>query len=120
MQPRHAGARVGFPDDLVRGSAPEKTQRGRSFLFLALAALAASGIDGQPTIYVPENGLISLNVPLDPLRVGAWSTRTTHPFYMARWQKLLLGLGIGGSFGKPYRLKTKGGVVCRFANNEVL
>ena len=57
----------------------ESTTRGRSFLFFALAALAASGLGGQPVIYVPENGLISLNVPLDPLRViqklvGFWLT----------------------------------------------
>jgi len=40
--PWHVRARIGFPDDLVEGSAPEKTTRGRSFLFFALAALAAS------------------------------------------------------------------------------
>ena len=32
-------ARVGFPNNLVRDSEPEKTTRGRSFLFFALAAL---------------------------------------------------------------------------------
>src|SRR5260370_10084321 len=120
MQPRHARARVGFPDDLVRGSAPEKTQRGRSFLFLALAALAASGLDGHPTIYVPENGLISLNVPLDPLRVGAWITRTTHPFYMARWQELLDALGIAASVENPYRFKTKGEMLGASAEQGLL
>jgi hypothetical protein len=88
MEPRHVRARIGFPDDQVAGSEPEKTTRGRSFLFFALAALASSGL-ARPVIYVPENGLISLNVPLNPLRLGAWSTRTTHPFYMARWQELL-------------------------------
>jgi hypothetical protein len=107
MDPRHVRARVGFPDDLVDGSAPEKTTRGRSFLFLALATLAASGMP-SPTIYIPENGLISLNVPLDPLRLGAWSTRTTHPFYLTRWQEMLDGLGISAMISNPYRFKTKG------------
>lgn len=91
MEIRHVRAHVGFPNDLVIGSEAEKTTRGRSFLFLALAALAASGMT-DPDIYIPENGLISLNVPLDPLRLGAWSTRTTHPFYLAKWQELLSGL----------------------------
>ena len=27
--------------------------------------MAASGLDGRPVIHVPENGLISLNLPLD-------------------------------------------------------
>lgn len=120
MEPRHVRARIGFPDDLVRRSEPEKTTRGRSFLFFALAALAASGLDGKPTIYVPENGLISLNVPLDPLRVGAWSTRTTHPFYMARWQRLLDGLGIPAILTNPYRFKTKGEMLSGSANRELL
>jgi hypothetical protein len=120
ITPRHVRARIGFPDDLVRGSGPEKTTRGRSFLFFAMAALAASGLNGIPTIYVPENGLISLNVPLDPLRVGAWSTRTTHPFYMARWQELLAGLGIGGAVENPYRFMTKGEMLSACGNRALL
>jgi hypothetical protein len=59
-------------------------------------------------ILVPENGLISLNVPLDPLRLGSLSTRTTHPFYMARWNELLAGLGIPGRLESPYQFQTKG------------
>lgn len=120
MDPRHVRARIGFPDDLVRGSEPDKTTRGRSFLFFAMAALAASGLNGTPTIYVPENGLISLNVPLDPLRVGAWSTRTTHPFYMARWQELLSGLGIRATVENPYRFMTKGEMLSACGNKALL
>jgi hypothetical protein len=119
MGPRHVRARVGFPNDLVEGSGPEKTTRGRSFLFLALATLAASGLDA-PVIYVPENGLISLNVPLDPLRVGAWSTRTTHPFYLARCQELLDGLGIAATVENPYRFKTKGEMLSGSANKSLV
>ena len=83
--PRHVRANVSFDKNDLPGLGTETTTRGRSFIFLALAALAADAIEGRTPIYVPENGLISLNVPLDPLRLGAWSTRTTHPFYMARW-----------------------------------
>ena len=120
MDPRHVRARIGFPDDLVQGSEPEKTTRGRSFLFFALAVLAASALDDHTPIYVPENGLISLNVPLDPLRLGAWSTRTTHPFYMARWQELIHGLGIPARLENPYRFKTKGEMLAGCANNQFL
>jgi hypothetical protein len=108
MHPRHARARIGFPNHLIAGSEPEMTMRARSFLFFALGALAASSLNGSPAVYVPENGLISLNVPLDPLRLGAWSTRTTHPFYMARWQELLDRLHINAKIENPYRFKTKG------------
>jgi 7-cyano-7-deazaguanine synthase in queuosine biosynthesis len=117
MGPRHARANVRFDrNDFAHEMGDEPTTRGRSFLFLALAALAASGLDGTPVIYVPENGLISLNVPLDALRVGAWSTRTTHPFYMARWQELLDGLGIAARLDNPYRFKTKGEMLAECTN----
>jgi hypothetical protein len=117
MRPRYVRAHVGFEgNDFARETDTESTTRGRSFLFLALAVLAASGLDGQPTIYVPENGLISLNVPLDPLRVGALSTRTTHPFYMARWQELLAHLSITAILENPYRFRTKGEMLSCCAN----
>ena len=117
---RHVRARVGFPNNLVRDSEPEKTTRGRSFLFFALAALAASGFDRDKTVYVPENGLISLNVPLDPLRIGAWSTRTTHPFFLARWADLSHRLGLAITWQNPYRFQTKGEMLTACANKSFL
>jgi 7-cyano-7-deazaguanine synthase in queuosine biosynthesis len=115
--PRHVRARVGFDQtDFAREMDTESSTRGRSFLFFALAALAASGMAGRTTMYVPENGLISLNVPLDILRVGACSTRTTHPFYMARWQDLLDTLGIDAVVENPYRFATKGEMLMRCSN----
>ena len=60
------------------------------------------------SLFILPLPLISLNVPLDPLRIGAWSTRTTHPFYMARWQALFGQLGIAASLENPYRFRTKG------------
>ena len=117
LRPRHVRIRVGFDsNDFNHPMDTEPTTRGRSFLFFALAAVAASGLDGTPTIYVPENGLVSLNVPLDPLRVGAWSTRTTHPFYMARWQALLGQLDIPASLENSYRFNTKGEMLSNCGN----
>ena len=63
------------------------------------------------TLKVPENGLISVNVPLDPLRLGALSTRTTHPFYIARWNDVLTTLGVNVRIENPYWDKTKGEMV---------
>jgi hypothetical protein len=116
----HLRARVGFPTDVVAGSGVENSLRGRSFLFFALAALAADAIDDDVTIHVPENGLISLNVPLDPLRLGSLSTRTTHPFYMARWNELLERLGIRATLLNRYRHQTKGEMVAGCADQTLL
>jgi 7-cyano-7-deazaguanine synthase in queuosine biosynthesis len=104
----HVRARVGFPTDTVEQAAVEDTLRGRSFLFFALAVMAADAVGGDMVVHVPENGLISLNVPLDPLRLGALSTRTTHPFYMARFGDLLRGLELSVRLENPYAFMTKG------------
>lgn len=111
---------LNFPSHLISGIDNEDTTRGRSFLFFALAVFAGTGLDGSFTVEVPENGLIALNVPLDPLRLGSLSTRTTHPFYMARWNDLLIALGIDGRVRNPYWDKTKGEMVTACANPDVL
>jgi 7-cyano-7-deazaguanine synthase in queuosine biosynthesis len=121
IRARHVRANVRFDkNDFSHAMGNEFTTRGRSFLFFALAALAASGLGKNPSIFVPENGLISLNVPLDRLRIGAWSTRTTHPFYMARWQEILDALGIAARFENPYRFKTKGEMLTECKNQDVV
>ena len=100
--------RLGFDRNALDTGQTEDTQRGRSFLFYALASLAAASFGTRTTVNVPENGLIALNVPLDPLRFGALSTRTAHPHFMASMQRLLDGLGLQVSLNNPYRHRTKG------------
>lgn len=104
----------------IPGVKPEKTTRGRSFLFLAAGVFTGTGLDAPFTLRVPENGLIALNVPLDPLRLGAFSTRTTHPFYVARWNDLLNALGISGRIENPYWDNTKGEMIARCRNSSLL
>jgi 7-cyano-7-deazaguanine synthase in queuosine biosynthesis len=126
---RHYGARrvrrgkspIGFPKDIIPCCGNENTERSRSFLFLAVAALAASGLDIEDLpIFVPENGLISLNIPLDPLRLGSLSTRTTHPYFMSQFQRLLGGLGISTTLHNPYRHQTKGQMIQDCKNQTLL
>lgn len=111
---------MAFPKGLVTGSAGEKTTRGRSFLFFALGAFAGTALDGNFTLKCPENGLIAINVPLDPVRLGALSTRTTHPFYIARWNQALTALGIAGRIENPYWAHTKGEMVRECAEVALL
>ena len=90
----------------------ENSTRARSMVFFAFAALAASAIpspQNEPVeIIVPENGFISLNVPLGPGRLGSLSTKTTHPFYIAGVQALWDSVGISARLTLPYLNKTKG------------
>ncbi|MEO0484988.1 MAG: Qat anti-phage system QueC-like protein QatC [Pseudomonadota bacterium] len=109
-----------FGDGLIDGVESESTTRGRSFLFFSLGVAAGVGLEKEFVLRVPENGLIALNVPLDRLRLGALSTRTTHPFYMARWNELLDSLGIDGELVNPFWNKTKGEMADECANTDVL
>lgn len=111
---------MNFPANLIKNVGNEDTTRGRSFLFIALAVFVGTGLDGHFMVNVPENGLIALNVPLDPLRLGSLSTRTTHPFYMARWNELLGVLGVDGQINNPYWNKTKGEMVAACENPDLL
>jgi hypothetical protein len=117
---RSIRVRIGFDrNDLDTGEV-EDTQRGRSFLFFALASLAASALGRPTTINVPENGLIALNVPLDPLRFGALSTRTAHPHFIAGVNRLLQEIGIEATLLNRYRHRTKGEMVASCADREFL
>lgn len=80
-----------------------------------------------PRDYIPEGGndnntrsLIALNVPLDETRVGSFSTRTTHPFYLSLWNELLEGLGMNLSVKNPYWNRTKGEMAEECKNKAVL
>jgi hypothetical protein len=90
----------------------ETSSRGRSIVFigyavLVLTALQESGIKAFE-LFVPENGLISINPPLTMRRIGSLSTRTTHPYYFHLLGKLFNSLGIDVALINPYQYKTKG------------
>ena len=109
---------IRIPKDIIEGK--ERTQRGRSFLFFTLGTLFATREDTDTELYIPENGLISLNIPLTSSRVGSASTRTTHPFYMNRFQELLDNIGAKVTITNPYRFKTKGEMLIECQNHELL
>lgn len=111
---------MSFNRGLIQDVGSEDTTRGRSFLFFSLGIAAGTALGRDFVLKVPENGFIALNVPLDPLRLGALSTRTTHPFYMARWNDLLQALGVRGKVENPYWDKTKGEMVAQCANPTLL
>lgn len=98
----------------------ERTQRSRSLLFLGLGVLAASGLGADAVLRVPENGFISLNAPLTGTRLGSLSTRTTHPHTLSLFAKLLEGLGIPVTLQVPYRFMTKGEMLLRCRDQELL
>lgn len=126
-----AALRTGYPEEQTpflqlwlsppkgEGRASEITTRGRSILFLALGAAVADGL-GARRLVVPENGLISLNVPLTNSRLGSLSTRTTHPYLMSLFRDLLSTIGVELDVELPYRFHTKGEMLTGCANSSLL
>ncbi|RAP34403.1 hypothetical protein B1207_15810 [Legionella quinlivanii] len=109
-----------FPKNLFSDIKSENSTRGRSFLFFALGVFAGSGLKKTFDLRIPENGLIALNVPLDPTRLGSLSTRTTHSYYIHRWNELLQILNIPGKMFNPYWDKTKGEMTENCSNQDFL
>ena len=104
-----------WSNSVKHGGKSENSTRTRSIVFFAFALLASCGINcnsqGRKELFVPENGYISLNMPLDPLRTGSLSTKTTHPVYMKALQEIWNDVGITIDFVLPYKYKTKGEVL---------
>lgn len=103
----------------------EITMRTRSFNFLAFGvigayAIAAANNIQQVDLFVPENGLISLNPPLTPRRVGSLSTRTTHPYFLDTMQSIFDAVHIPVKIVNPYQFKTKGEMLSECLSQETL
>jgi len=90
----------------VRGV--ENSTRSRSLIFFSHAIAVASGMGHHVDLFIPENGVISLNIPLTLMQLGSLSTRTTHPYYMSLLQKLITDLGLDIKLMNPFQFKTKG------------
>lgn len=102
------------------GTGKEPTQRARSILFLGLGTLAAAALGPDTPLIIPENGFISLNVPLTSGRLGSLSTRTTHPYAISLFRSLLEGIGIGVPLELPYMFVTKGEMMDRATDPDVV
>lgn len=109
-----------IPKEMIVEGEEENTTRSRSFLFIAFAIFVASGTANIKELLIPENGLIAINVPMDSMRVGAHSTRTTHPFYLSCWNDLIFDLGFDFSMRNPFWNKTKGEMAAECLNKDLL
>jgi 7-cyano-7-deazaguanine synthase in queuosine biosynthesis len=97
-----------FPSDQAR----EETQRTRSFLFLALAALVARRTGRTEIVVIAENGQMAIHLPLSTARIGGFSTHTAHPEYVeavARSFGTLLQYPL--AIENPFLYQTKGEVI---------
>lgn len=85
----------------------EPSTRGRSIIFFGYGVAAAAAL-GLSEVIVPENGLIAINPPLTPRRLGSLSTRTTHPHLMEELNGILADVGLNVRLVNPFEGMTKG------------
>jgi 7-cyano-7-deazaguanine synthase in queuosine biosynthesis len=98
----------------------EGSSRCRSLVFMVLGIAVANSLGDNIDVNVPENGFISLNVPLTPTRLSSHSTRTTHPYYMSLFNKIIHSLGIKSTLINPYQFQTKGEMFLSCMNLDLL
>ncbi|MNC19386.1 7-cyano-7-deazaguanine synthase [compost metagenome] len=103
----------------------EPSQRARSIIFLAFGLAVATSLDryhrGETVpLYICENGFIAINPPLTMSRLGSLSTRTAHPEYLGRLQKILDAAGINVQIRNPYALMSKGEMLVECLNQNLL
>ncbi|MFC3229165.1 Qat anti-phage system QueC-like protein QatC [Marinibaculum pumilum] len=103
----------------------ERSQRARSIIFFAYGVLAATAMlryhaGKDVTLYVCENGFISINPPLTGSRLGSLSTRTTHPYYLTLLQELFDNAGLRVKLENPCQFLTKGEMIQQCADQPFL
>jgi hypothetical protein len=103
----------------------ERSQRARSLVFIAYGVLAATCLDryrdsARVELCIPENGFISLNVPLTPLRLASHSTRTTHPYFISLMQNVLASADLRVDLTNPYQFLTKGEMLVKCKDQDSL
>jgi 7-cyano-7-deazaguanine synthase in queuosine biosynthesis len=109
----------------VPDSESPPSQRARSLIFVAYGMLVATTLaryhaGRSVTLYVCENGFISINPPLTGARLGSLSTRTTHPVFLGLVQQLIDAAGLRIRVENPYQLKTKGEMLHDCTNKTLL
>ena len=101
------------------------SQRARSLIFLAYGVLAATSLKryhqgDDVTLYVCENGFISINPPLTDMRLGSLSTRTTHPVFFTLLHELFKNAELRVRLENPYQLKTKGEMLAQCVDQKLV
>jgi 7-cyano-7-deazaguanine synthase in queuosine biosynthesis len=108
------------PNQKHKDTSKESSSRARSFLFMCLGLGVANSLGQDVDFVIPENGLISLNVPLTGTRLSSHSTRTTHPFYIKLFKEIVYTLGLKNPIRNPYQFLTKGEMMIQCKNQTLL
>jgi len=86
----------------------EDSQWSRSFLYLSIGTAYALD-QGIETVFIFENGILSINVPVSEARMN---TRTAHPKFLGMYESLIHNVfGVKVRILNPFAARTKSEVV---------
>lgn len=89
----------------------DSSQRSRSFLFAALGSATAATLHIEDVI-LADNGVVSLNLPINDQLLGALATRSTHPRFIWLFNRLLRCVFTDGpQLRNPLRYRTRAEVL---------
>ena len=71
----------------VGDEAPERTRRSRAFLYGSLAVAVAQR-NRSPEVLLSDNGVVSLNLPINRQLIGSRASRSTHPRFIRLFNEL--------------------------------
>jgi 7-cyano-7-deazaguanine synthase in queuosine biosynthesis len=87
--------------------ARDRSQRTRAFLFASLGATVANQL-GLRDVLLGDNGVASLNLPINAQLVGALATRSTHPRFIALFNDFVCRVLPGRPLiSNPLRFRTR-------------
>ena len=101
------------------GDAADTSQRTRSFLFASLGAAVAAKLNLRQVL-LADNGVISLNLPINASIVGAHASRTTHPKFLRLLNDFLELLPLSGvTVTNPLWSRTRGETLTILKDNGI-
>lgn len=112
--PRQAPSHVSFWIHRRLSDAKDTSQRSRGFLFASLGASVAVQL-GLERVVFSDNGVVSLNLPINRSVVGAMASRSTHPGFLTRFNRLLQAI-----FERPVRVENTLALRTRAETLEIL
>ena len=101
------------------GDAVDTNQRARSFLFASLGTAIAAELKLRQVL-LADNGVISLNLPINAGVVGAQASRTTHPKFIRLFNDFLKLLPISEvTLTNPLWARTRAEVLAVLKNKGI-
>ena len=79
---------INVPIHLTGSEAGDYTQRTRAFLFASLGTVFAQRL-GLLEVGLADNGVVSLNLPINGQIIGAKASRSTHPKFIRLFNRLV-------------------------------